>query len=853
MGSRGFWSSTGIALIVLALLAGQPPSAKATPAGQTNAGALIPISLESGSAEATGVRPRTASSPGHIDSYGVYREPDGGWLTRFVSDRIVFSGDITAGLQIRLSEADLHDTWTFNYYFPGNAPGGTPDLTCPIEILAPGDPGNSTGQTALIAFCGGSPYVFATFAAGCPCTPSKRVGAGAVLKGRAAASKLGDWQLVVDFASGAGVSTPGVITETMTLIYTPRVVVLHGWESDCGAMGTLISLLRQELAVVESQVACYGYDSRKGVKDAAAGLALRLREIRAGLPADQPIHLVGHSMGGLVARWYYEKLHVPADGPIGSISMLGTPNRGVFIAALENVLCSAARGLLGTFACAVQGWVSSLVGNLGLPDLHSAAVKDLKPNSKVLRALNGSFALPDYPVYRAHAGRVDTPQGWATSLSGRNDCFVSEESVAGPGAVFGANSTYPIREHFGLHHSAFGIFGIDLGPLTGCSEPTLTDDVALVDSMLPDIKGESIPLDAPAPNVADPPAPSLQTIGTALEAIDQGGQKTHAFDVPAGLPSAAFTVSWLWASDAADLDVTLLRPDGTPAAPGDPDVTVLDSGSATAFYVFSRGFQITSAAAGTWRVVVDGTTVPQPTAYLASLQTESGVGLTVDVGDDPIPGGQVQLVTAQLDDNGTLVAPTTLDASLIGLDGAAAPLVLHDDGLDGDATAGDLVYSAQVDTTGGCGTYRVQVIATGSTSEGAVTREEFTTYDLSVPGDVVRDPCNPDEDADGLTDADEQDVYQTDALGADTDGDGYSDGQEVALGEDPLAYCNIMRADLNGDGIVNGLDLGQFAMWFPSTVPPAPERVDQNGDGNINGLDLGAVSLAFTKSVSECG
>ena len=98
----------------------------------------------------------------------------------------------------------------------------------------------------------------------------------------------------------------------------------------------------------------------------------------------------------------------------------------------------------------------------------------------------------------------------------------------------------------------------------------------------------------------------------------------------------------------------------------------------------------------------------------------------------------------------------------------------------------------------------------------------------------------------------ENDTYHTDPLNPDTDADGYTDAQEVAAGKDPLTYCAIMRADVNGDATVNILDLIQVAGSFLETVPPAPARLDQNGDGKINLLDLIPVANAFLENVSAC-
>ncbi|MHB8516079.1 MAG: NHL domain-containing protein [Dehalococcoidia bacterium] len=81
---------------------------------------------------------------------------------------------------------------------------------------------------------------------------------------------------------------------------------------------------------------------------------------------------------------------------------------------------------------------------------------------------------------------------------------------------------------------------------------------------------------------------------------------------------------------------------------------------------------------------------------------------------------------------------------------------------------------------------------------------------------------------------------------------GYTDAQKIALGKDPFTYCGIMRADVNGDGSVNILDLAGIAVYYNQSIPPAPARLDQNGDGTINILDLASVATVYNQSVSAC-
>ncbi len=60
---------------------------------------------------------------------------------------------------------------------------------------------------------------------------------------------------------------------------------------------------------------------------------------------------------------------------------------------------------------------------------------------------------------------------------------------------------------------------------------------------------------------------------------------------------------------------------------------------------------------------------------------------------------------------------------------------------------------------------------------------EYSIGTVYLPGGGI---TNPDSDRDGLTDGAEYYIYGTSPILADTDGDGFSDGFEVAIGSDPL-------------------------------------------------------------------
>jgi hypothetical protein len=90
--------------------------------------------------------------------------------------------------------------------------------------------------------------------------------------------------------------------------------------------------------------------------------------------------------------------------------------------------------------------------------------------------------------------------------------------------------------------------------------------------------------------------------------------------------------------------------------------------------------------------------------------------------------------------------------------------------------------------------------------------------------------CGPcDDDGDGLTNAQEFDIYGTDLYNPDTDGDGVFDGYEVSVGLSPLA------ADSDGDGQSDYDELNQDDGSDPGSG-------DADGDGLTDGYE-GQVSL----------
>jgi len=94
----------------------------------------------------------------------------------------------------------------------------------------------------------------------------------------------------------------------------------------------------------------------------------------------------------------------------------------------------------------------------------------------------------------------------------------------------------------------------------------------------------------------------------------------------------------------------------------------------------------------------------------------------------------------------------------------------------------------------------------------------------------------------------------TDPLNPDTDGDFYTDGQELVLAKDPLTYCAIMAADVSMDGAVNVVDLARAGKSFLLTPgqPGFNARADIDRSGTVDIIDFALIGKSFLHQVSEC-
>lgn len=204
-----------------------------------------------------------------------------------------------------------------------------------------------------------------------------------------------------------------------------RVVVLvHGLDS---SPDTWLEMQMELSGRLESgtTVLAFSYPNDQGIKLSADFLKEEIADLRARSPQCR-IDLVGHSMGGLVARWYIERLG--GDSVVKSLTMIGTPNHGSRLASFEGLielkehLTDGSIGEWGPLAFVIDG--------------AGQAAADLLPDSLFLRELNPpSWSPPQGVEYRIWAGTTPlvefrTGKLFPELTPGSGDGAVSVESAS---------------------------------------------------------------------------------------------------------------------------------------------------------------------------------------------------------------------------------------------------------------------------------------------------------------------------------------------------------------------------------------------------------------------------------------
>jgi pimeloyl-ACP methyl ester carboxylesterase len=171
------------------------------------------------------------------------------------------------------------------------------------------------------------------------------------------------------------------------------VLYIHGITGDTESLVPSIQQAKvevngqqQPLREVFDLVLAFDYENiQTTIEENARLLGKRLAEVGLGANHGKELHIVAHSMGGLVSRWFIEK--EGGDRVVQHLVMIGTPNAGSPWSTIQDWVFTALGIGLNQLSSIV--WPTKVVAFLlGFLELNDHSLGQMQPNSPLLKAMS---------------------------------------------------------------------------------------------------------------------------------------------------------------------------------------------------------------------------------------------------------------------------------------------------------------------------------------------------------------------------------------------------------------------------------------------------------------------------------
>jgi len=456
--------------------------------------------------------------------------------------------------------------------------------------------------------------------------------------------------------------------------------------------------------------------------------------------------IIGHSYGGLNARFYLESGYYQADRQLGiwvdNLFTLGSPHGGTQVP--QEAYWGA-----GFIAVGHVFSPENLADFLSAAQLYRSAMdfynfSHMQPYDVRYHLIGGDFLEQDgvpFPVRMAYLPWLGHPGDIGVSLRSSRQLGVNP--------LLGFR--YP-RVCIVTYADMHGYFdSIGLGSLNSYVNPADTYTQYIRDALGTWSTGCPITAlsasDYRTPMAEDDPpfiSPVLVSSG-----VITGGQSVSG-DFPVDWTGQTVLYS-VW--QGGDVVFSLVDGSGNPITPSvaqvDPNITyeaLTDANGGLATYVF------TTTVPGAWSYTLSAVSPPYPITYTVYANADSLLTAAAFAPEWQSFGTPVVL-TATVSAAGVPFTGATIAATITLPDGSQEMLLLHDNGADPDVVADDGVYTAQfVGTTQG-GFYWVDVAATGSYGSHNYRRTTSAAFAISPQMAALRQTCADravDDDDNGL-------------------------------------------------------------------------------------------------------
>ena len=408
------------------------------------------------------------------------------------------------------------------------------------------------------------------------------------------------------------------------------------------------------------------------------------------------VDIVAHGMGGLVARWYLEK--IDCDN-VRKLIMLGTPNQGsVFFKQLRRNWNLAVNTL--------KIWLISM----GYPTFSYdfrfiLAEEQMRSNSDFIKTLNTPPTYTDVSTKYFTLAGDESPwfMSWIFWLypPRANDGIVRVSEVKLDGIPL---------EVFHVNHFEF-LFTSSSEPAVQRVVEILKDDPPTY-QQTPSTRVKAMQQDSSVER-------SAQEAPMILGKINPGEEKSHEISITL-VDQLRITLSWF----EGDLNLTLTTPNGTLIdsyfAINDTNVTYYSNRNLTI-----ESYAIKNPEPGAWKINVTAVNISGEEDYVIMTSFDTNITLSVLLQKYQYDINEPINIKANLTYRGEPITNASVTAKTKKLNNMTENITLYDDGLHGDNQSDDGIYSNIYTNVSLWGTYDITVTALGEINNEQFERETF--------------------------------------------------------------------------------------------------------------------------------
>ena len=476
------------------------------------------------------------------------------------------------------------------------------------------------------------------------------------------------------------------------------VLLVHGIYSRSGMWDT--SMFGDEFIVETIDLTPNNGD----IPDLAAKLKDKIQSMKEKYGVEE-VDIVAHSMGGLVSRWYIQKL---GGRDVNKLIMIGTPNHGSEWGALR---------IVGDY----------LGGDI---KVGGPAASQMLPHSSFLRNLNQNDKCA--AIFGPDKDKIDCIDGTAEYfvLAGNNLPTPSHIHIKILGVDFIKSCV--ARGDFVVPYNSAKLDNVYIDSISPCHICKQGKNKAVINKVKDILRGGSSTQNknlasslyySPSSKLEEEQEASdaLSSIEVVNDVIYPTEVKIYNISLDNAVTGAYFSIGW---GDGI-LDLTLHSPNGTVInssfANMSQNITYFE-GEVYKYY------HIKAPEIGNWSIDISAVNVSDTgTKFTFTTFLESDLFVGVNTSKNIFDPGEEINISAYVGSNESAFTGALVVAKISKPDNTTENITLYDDGLHNDNQTNDGIYANTYTNTSSWGTYHITVSATGTLDGEEFERQAFTT------------------------------------------------------------------------------------------------------------------------------